>query len=172
MNSKYNTKLVFWNAQTSSVIAKQQADAQRDKQKGRLPEHIYRFDSVLEFQVYLHLNSMYPSHRIKRQVPVTLIPSGKCHPKGKKWRIDFAITYSSCDSSVMHYIEAKGRITPEFRNTLPILEITNPDVFNKLFLVFGRKIPTENRVVNNLLSTKLVSHVYSFQTFTKLKALR
>lgn len=169
--SKYKSKIVHWDAKQGGVISKREADALREGKRNRLPPYIYRFDSTLEFCVYIKLLNLFPPNRIKRQVPVELIPKGQCHPKGKTWKVDFAITYPNKDSS-MFYVEAKGRITPEFRNTLPILEHTNPEVFNKLILVFGSKIPHENRVIANLLSKKFISRIHTLKSFNLLKALK
>lgn len=169
--NKYNSKVVFWNALKMCSVSKHEADSLRESKRKRLPDYIYRFDSTLEFRVYLALTKMYGASRVKRQISVPLIPHGICYPKGKAWKIDFAVVNSFDSSKYAFYVEAKGRITPEFRNVLPILEHTNPDVFNRLFLVFGTKIPTENRVVANLLQGKNHHRVHTLKSFSSLTRL-
>lgn len=165
MTHKYLAKVVFWDSQRLCTIPKEEADSLREPKRKRLPPHIYRFDSSLEFKVYLQLLKLYKPRRIKRQVAVRLIPPGICHPKGKTWRCDFAITHPCDDTKIIKYVEAKGKITPEFRNHLPILEHTNPSVFRSLIIVFGSRIPKDNRVIANLLNQQKQCQILNLRTF-------
>ena len=168
---KYKSCVVHWDSKAWRVIDKQDADKQRSGKQKRLPEHIYRFDSTLEFNVYLKLIKMYSVSRVKRQHPVLYIPPGECYPKGKLWKVDFAIRSSTYEHDYSFYIEAKGAITADFRDKMPILEHTNPEVFRRLFLIFGSRIPVKSKVVRNLLATKHIRQIYTLKKFQQLEKL-
>lgn len=171
MTNKYSARVVFWDNQRMCVTSKQQADSLRVGKQKRLPSHIFRFDSKLEFEVYLHLLKMYPANRIRRQVPLPLIRKGLCYPRGKPWKIDFAITWNFNKNHIYRYVEAKGIVTSDFRNILPVLEQNNPEAFSKLILVFGSSIPTKNRIISNLLASKKKRDMYTLRTFNLLEKI-
>lgn len=171
-SNKYGSKIVFWDSTNRCVISKEQGDSCREGKRNRLPKHIYRFDSTLEFKVYMKLTQMYSPERVKRQVRLCLVPPGKCCPKGKFWKVDFGITKKSNPKEYEHYVEAKGRITVDFRYTLPMLEYSNPEAFNRLTLVFGSKIPHGNQVISSLLRKDFSSHIYTVGTFNHLHKLK
>lgn len=165
---KYKARAVFWDTKREIVIDSSAVEGYRAKNRLKLPEHITRFDSQHEFKVYLRLCWMYGEHRIKRQYPIEVIPPGRCYPKGKHWKVDFAIATSWSTPKISHYVEAKGALLPEFVNTLVQLEIAQPDIFENLSVVFGRSIPTENKVVHSLLNQYYVPY---FCTLEELKQL-
>lgn len=165
--NKYNAKIVYWDTITNSVISKDKADSLREGERSRLPSYIVRFDSTLEFEVYLKLLFLYGSDRVHRQVPVELIPKGTCYSTGKPWKVDFGII-NPFNNSYRFYVEAKGRITADFRNTLPILEHTNPEVFKRLILVFGSKVPVRNRVIASLIKSSNYPRIYTLKKFNQL----
>ena len=165
---KYKARAVFWDTKQEIVIDSSEVERYRIKDRLKLPEHITRFDSQHEFKVYLRLCWMYGEHRIKRQHPIEVVPPGRCYPKGKTWKVDFAITTSWSNPKISHYVEAKGALLPEFVNTLVQLEIAQPNVFEKLSIVFGRSIPTENKVIHSL---SYRNHVPYFCTLEELKQL-
>ena len=169
--NKYGARPVFWNIQSRSVISKETADSQRQGKRRQLPNSIVRFDSTLEFNVYLKLVSFYGAARVHRQVPVEIIPRGTCYPNGKTWRVDFGIVRPCGRLPYCKYVEAKGKITPEFKNLLPILEQINPDAFNKLTLVFGSQIPIANRVIANMIGGGFKKRIYTFKQFNQLEKI-
>lgn len=165
---KYKAKAVFWDTKREIVIDNSAVEKYRAKNRLKLPDHITRFDSQHEFKVYLRLCWMYGEHRIKRQYPIEVIPPGRCYPKGKCWKVDFAITTAWAVPKISHYVEAKGALLPEFVNTLVQLEISQPNVFKNLSVVFSRSIPTENKVIHSLLNQ---FHVPYFCTLEELEQL-
>ena len=169
---KYRARVIYWDTRCERVITKEVADASRGGKRNRLPAHIYRFDSTLEFNVYLKLIEMYGQNRVKVQHPILYIPPGKCYPKGKFWKVDFAIRAPNKEHEYSFYVEAKGIITDGFKDKLPILEFTNPEVFRRLFLVFGSKVPFESKVIRALASAPQFKQFYTLKEFRILKKLR
>ena len=162
-SSKYKAKHVFYDSKTRSVISACSTDIYRVNGKLKLPSHIWRFDSIHEFKVYLELTRMYGVDRIARQHKLEIIPSGCCYPKSKDWRVDFAILNSSRFGGCSHFIEAKGAFLPEFATTLACLEQNNEYAFEKLYLVFPGKPPTTNRVLNSLMKTYFANHIFTLK---------
>lgn len=148
--TKYGAKYVFWNNNSRTVISSEDANKLRSGKQNKLPEYIRRFDSRHEFKVYLELVRIYGYRRVRTQVSTSILPKGICFPRGKNWRIDFAITEFNSDYEYCVYVEAKGLITREFVYTLACLEAYKPSIFNNLALVFPNAIPVENSVIKNL----------------------
>lgn len=159
--AKYGAKYVFWNRDTQTVISSEYANKLRRGKQNKLPEYIRRFDSQHEFKVYLELARIYGYQRVRTQVAISILPPGICFPRGKSWRIDFAVTEFGDDYEYCVYVEAKGLITREFAYTLACLEAHKPLIFNNLVLVFPKAIPTENSIIKNLsksyLSNRLIT---------------
>ncbi len=107
---KYRSKPVFWNKENRRVISPLEAEKYRSKGKLKLPEYLERFDSTLEFNVYQKLVDLFGENRIVRQYPLEIFFPGCCYPKGKKWRVDFAVRYSSNSDDFVYFIEAKGAL--------------------------------------------------------------
>jgi hypothetical protein len=168
---KYKAKPVFWDTKQEIVIDSSEVGKYRVKNRLKLPEHITRFDSQHEFKVYLELWRMYGGHRIKRQYPIEVIPSGRCYPKGKHWKVDFAITTSWSNPEISHYVEAKGALLPEFVNTLVQLEIAQSTIFENLCVVFGRSIPAENKVIKTLLNQYFTPYFCTLEELEQLTHL-
>jgi hypothetical protein len=147
---KYKSKAVFWDLNKLIVISKQRADEYRFENNKKLPTHIVRFDSTHEFAVYLELSRIYGHRRIVRQYPLEIFPASVCYPKGKTWKVDFAIISSKPPFSFTNFVEAKGVMMREFRGTLACLEQNNFEAFEKLSMVFPRAIPTDCTLVKTL----------------------
>ncbi len=100
-----------------------------------------------------------------------IFPPGYCYPKGKKWRVDFAIRSLYSPPSFVRFVEAKGMVLSEFRHTLAALEAHDDPSFDKLRLVFSRSIPQDNAFIKNLAKTHFESQMYSLKHFEKLQVL-
>ncbi len=160
---KYKAKYVFWDSRDKVVRSGIDIEIYRCNGKLKLPEHIWRFDSQHEFKVYLELVRIFGVDRIERQYLSTLFLPGKCYPKGKNWKVDFAIKDAEIPGDFSHFVEAKGAFLPEFATTLAILEARNPWFFNELFVVFNSKPPTSSRVIKSLLKTDFKNHLISLK---------
>ncbi|NJL51411.1 MAG: hypothetical protein HC930_02900 [Hydrococcus sp. SU_1_0] len=150
---KYKSQAVFWNTVTNVVVPKQSVEQYRKGNRLELPRCIERFDSQHEFKVYLELVRMYGAECIIKQYPLEIIAPGYCYPKGKLWKVDFAILQTPASYAPSLYVEAKGVFLPEFGHTLASFEQTDPETFYQLFVVFTDKLPIENLVVKNLLKS-------------------
>lgn len=139
------------------------ANSLRSGKQNKLPQYIRRFDSQHEFKVYLELVRIYGTKHVRNQVSVSLLPPGDCFPRGKNWRVDFAITDAIVDTDVDFYVEAKGIITREFTYTLACLEQHKPEIFNNLYLIFPNAIPTENAVIRNLCKTEFKNRILTLK---------
>lgn len=164
---KYKAKKVFWNTITQTVVGSQFIEGYR-KPNGRLdiPNCIQRFDSQHEFKVYLELVRMYGDERVFPQYPIEIVQMGSCYPNGKTWKIDFAIREGKLSYLPNLFVEAKGAFLPEFAFTLAACEAVNPAIFDNLHIVFSDKIPTENRVIKNLLKS---TFKHNLMTLKQLK---
>lgn len=118
---KYKAKAVFWHTEWKMVLDKSNLEEYRSKNRLKLPDNVFRFDSQHEFKVYLELCRMYGTDRVIRQYPVEIIPPGYCYPKGKTWKVDFAIKNVGQLPTVFALVEAKGFFLPEFAYTLALL---------------------------------------------------
>ncbi len=117
-----------------------------------------------------HLIELFGCTAVKHQYPVDLLPPGRCHPKGKKWTIDFAIRPDKQFKRSLMLVEAKGYPTDTFLTNLSILEATNPNLFKSLFLIFERNIP-DNRMIANLRKTNIGAKVLTLQEFVERNSL-
>jgi hypothetical protein len=151
---KYKSKAVFWDLNKLIVISKERADECRFENNNKLPSHIVRFDSTHEFTVYLELSRIYGYHRIVRQHPLEIFPASVCYPRGKTWKVDFAIIAKTPPFAFTNFVEAKGVMMREFRGTLACLEQNNFEAFEKLSMVFPRTIPTDCTLVKTLFRSK------------------
>jgi hypothetical protein len=147
---KYRSKAVFWDLQKRIVISRESAIRHRLGDSTKLPKHIVRFDSIHEFTVYLELSRIYGHHRIVRQYPLHIFPKSVCYPNGKTWRVDFAITAEGMSRTFSNFVEAKGVMMREFRVTLGCLEQNNSNAFQRLSMVFPKRIPTECALIKTL----------------------
>lgn len=166
---KYHSKYVFWDKLNQRVINAHEADKLRSGKQDTLPKHIRRFDSLHEFKVYLELIRIYGIQRIKTQVHVNILPRGLCFPRGKTWKVDFAITESDDSHFAYKYVEAKGLITREFIYTLACLETYKPNIFHNLHLVFVRSIPIENNMIKSLTKSHWNNHMLTLKDLQKLR---
>ncbi len=169
---KYKAKAVFWDAQ-KGIVLDSVADIDKYRTKGRLklPKHISRFDSQHEFKVYLELCRMYGEHRIVRQFLIEIIPPGCCYPRGKYWKVDFAITNESGSPTMLAYVEAKGAFLPEFCYILAILEQADWHTFDNLHIVFPRNPLKENHVVKALLDSGCGPNLHTIEELKQLTKL-
>jgi hypothetical protein len=168
---KYSSKPVYWDRQRLCVISKEKANSYRTKKTPRLPDYITKFDSTLEFKVYLELVRMYGQENIVCQHPIQIIPPGYCYPKGKVWKIDFAVFNTSKPYGFQYFVEAKGKVLPEFRTSLACLEQRNLDVFNKVCLVFDRTVPMSDFLVTALYKSHRRDSLLTLSQLEKLPRL-
>ncbi len=168
---KYRSKPVFWDLLDKRVISSLGVEKYRFKGKLKLPNHIERFDSTLEFNVYQKLIDLYGNRRIVTQYPLMIFPPGYCYPKGKYWRVDFAVKTAIGSNDYTRFVEAKGAVLSDFRHTLSALENHDERSFCKLRIVFGGGIPQDSAFVKNLLKTDFKRNLYSFKHFEKLTRL-
>lgn len=156
---KYKSRYVYWDLIKQVVIDPQDIELYRHQGRLKLPNHLIRFDSVHEYKVYLQLCRIYGSNRIVRQYQLGILPSCRCHPRGKKWKVDFAIISPRNNDTYCLYVEAKGAFLPEFAHTLACLEVNNTTAFQQTFIVFSNNIPIKNQVVKSLLKTDFKHHL-------------
>lgn len=168
---KYKAKAVYWNLVTRTVVSAQSIEQYRVNGRLDLPKCIARFDSQHEFKVYLELVRMYGASSIVRQHPITVIEECCTYPKGKTWKIDFLIQPGNGKLSAPKYVEAKGAFLPEFANTLAFLEMTNNELFMKLFIVFGNKLPSGSQPLKNLLKSSMKHNLLTLPELKDLSQL-
>lgn len=171
MTTKYAAKHVYWDTNKQIVRSLHDVEIYRCNGKLKLPLHYFRFDSQHEFKVYLELVRMYGEHRIKRQVSERLLPSCRCYPRGKYWKIDFAITDLNNPKVIEHYVEAKGVFLPSFGDTLAAFETNNRYRFKHLYLVFPREIPIQRQVVRNLFNSDDCDRLMTLKDLKQLTEL-
>ncbi len=168
---KYGSKQVFWDKRNRQVVNPLSIEKRPGTGKLILPDHIERFDSTLEFKVYQKLLDLYGEKRITRQYSLEIFPPGYCYPKGKYWRVDFAIRSIYTPPAFAQFVEAKGIVLPEFRHTLAALESHNELAFCKLRIVFAHELPGNSSFIKNLMKTDFDAQMYSLKHFEKLKRL-
>lgn len=168
---KFRSRYVFWDLNKCTLVNKHDIEIYRCHGKLKLPPYIARFDSQHEFKVYLQLCRLFGADRIIRQYPIDIIPPGCCYPKGKTWRVDFAIIGSKDRESYSYFIEAKGAFLPEFSQTIAFLEAHSISDFEKLKIVFIGKLPEKSKVIKSLLKGKFKDNLLTLNQLKKLKAL-
>ena len=168
---KYQPKPVYWDSNNQIVINRQEAEKHRTKYRLNLPPYIFRFDSTHEFNVYLELVRMYGVDRVVRQYPLKVFPPGHCYPKGKTWKVDFAINSAKPPFHFTHYVEAKGLLMRESRLMLASLECHNREAFNRFYLVFSNGLPLENDLVKALHNSDCKEMLLTLPELKKLKTL-
>jgi hypothetical protein len=171
VESKYKAKVVYWNLVTRTVVSTQSMEQYRVNGRMQIPQCIARFDSQHEFKVYLELVRMYGADCILRQYPVEIVPECYCYPKGKKWKVDFGITGSFDETEPMFHVEAKGAFLPEFATTLVLLEMTDPAMFDNLFIIFGSKMPSDSLPLRNLLRGEFKQNLLTLPQLKDLSRL-
>lgn len=169
--SKYNASPVYWDSLNKTALSSAAMKNLRESGALKKSGRFSRFDSTLEFDVYLKLVDLVGVDRIARQFPLEVVPPGYCYLTGKRWRVDFAILNKAGDKFPVSYVEAKGLVLPEFRFQLASLEAYDPDAFDQLTIVFADKIAND-RMFKHLMRTDFSSRVYTlkeFQCISKLK---
>lgn len=161
---KYRSKPVFWDEKNKCVAPDWQLNDLKTLGENLARESFLRFDSTLEFHVYLKLVDMYGDKRVLRQYPLEVIPPGYCYLTGKKWRVDFAILDRIGDKFPVRYVEAKGMITTDFSYALACLEAYDPDSFEQLSLVFGQRFPS-GKLMTRLRKTDFADRIYTLKQF-------
>ncbi len=144
--NKYSARGTYWHKSEQRCLTKTEAiwyKANKDSSQ----ELVY-FDSLFELKVYRTLTQMFGFYAIEIKYPVLLLPQGRCHPKGKKWTIDFAVKPERQSKRPLMLVEAKGVPTESFLAQLAVLEVTNPAIFKSLFLLFERQIPSKKMITN------------------------
>jgi hypothetical protein len=168
---KYRAKVVYWNLVTRTVVSTQSMEQYRVNGKLKVPKCIARFDSQHEFKVYLELVRMYGAENIVRQYPIEIIQECCTYPKGKTWKVDFAIEPINRRFYVPRYVEAKGAFLPEFATTLAFCELTNSEMFPRLYIVFGNKLPSGSQPLKNLLKSSMKSNLLTLPELKDLSLL-
>ena len=69
-------------------------------------------------------------------------------------------------------IEAKGVLTEACISNLVTLEVTHPEYFNALYLLFERALPTSNRVIGRLLKTDFQHRILLLEQFVERAVLQ
>jgi hypothetical protein len=164
--SKYKANPLYFHSQTSQVITAKDA-------KGLDKSNLQYFASQHEFNVYQTLLPFKERHgfELKTQSPVELIKPKllTSYPKGKTWLADFEL--KDKDSTLM-LVEAKGVLLKEFLLILALLELTNQEFFDKLWLIFPRQLPQNNEVINRLLKTPMKERLLTMKEFERYIHLR
>lgn len=145
--SKFSAKSLYYHPQSQQIYSKIEAKQLSSFERREL---IY-FPSQHEFNVYRALLPLTDKLRLEVHFPIQVIPPKvlKTYPLGKKWTVDFALMDKD-DMSIVAFIEAKGVPTRDFLFNLALLELRNPHLFNKTWLIFPSKIPTQCQVIKNL----------------------
>ncbi|MDJ0690442.1 MAG: hypothetical protein QNJ41_18275 [Xenococcaceae cyanobacterium MO_188.B32] len=188
--NKYHAKKVYYDTSNRMMVSQAMIACYRHKGKLKLPSDILCFDrgtpvtagtvvlrrcngdSKFEFKVYRTLVDLFGSHAVICHYPIELIPSGQCYPEGKDWKIDFAIKPSLYAKEPSMLIEAKGVLTESCISNLVTLELTHPEYFNALYLIFERALPTTNRVIRRLLKTDFQHRILLLEQFVELEVLQ
>lgn len=169
---KYGSKPVYWNDIHDRVLSLEEVESYRVNGKLKIPSIISRFDSTHEFLVYQELIRIYGKQRITRQVPLEIVRPSHCYPKGKVWKVDFAISELVFGSKpVRSYIEAKGAFLPEFAYVLSALEELRPTDFLKLKIIFSNEIPRSNKVVDALMRSSFSRNIFTLNELKQRKRL-
>jgi hypothetical protein len=168
---KYRAKVVYWNLVTRTVVSTQSMEQYRVNDKLRVPKCIARFDSQHEFKVYLELVRMYGTANVLRQYPIDIIEECCTYPRGKTWKVDFAIRFNLGSYLPHKFVEAKGAFLPEFATTLAFCEMTKPHMFAHLFIVFGNKMPSGSQPLKNLLKSSMKSNLLTLPELKDLSRL-
>jgi hypothetical protein len=136
--TKYFNKLVFYDQISGETFERRPKDAPSGQ--------IIKFDSKLEFAVFLELKHYASSFEIKHQVSVELKPKTK-YSAPANYVVDFG-AYDKQVGEFDFYVEVKGLLTPEAALKLKVLEIAEPSIREKLLIVsresshyFGKKFP-------------------------------
>lgn len=153
--SKYRAKALYLNISTNEIIEANKID--NFSKDTRL---VY-FASRYEYRVFLALQNCFDFHLIEHQKKIEVIPKNRitCFPNGKYWKVDFAVKRKN-NSRML--IEAKGCLTKEFLMNLTLLELNNQECFNRLWIVFPRKIPN-NLILKRLLKTSMENRIMTLE---------
>ncbi len=153
MKNKYRAKAVFYSHSLYRALTEHEIKIYQTCVNNPYGV-ITKFDSKLEFKVFQVLQNcplvsdIIPHHQIR------LIPknSSSIFPNGKTWKVDFLV--QGKQDKPLFLVEAKGIISRDFPFLLNLLEQNQPELFNKLWLVFNDKIPTSKLLVKNLRKSK------------------
>lgn len=168
---KYRNKPVYWDTEKRVTVSRAKAEAKKTYGQFRYPKNVLRFASTLEFNVYLELCRMYGSDNIHCQYPVLIANPGYLYPKGKTWRVDFAIAAVKDSDKITYFVEAKGLWLPEFTYTLSLLEQHDRNKFSRLRIIMGTEIPTERRVVASLYDSAFRNNLLVYEDLKQLRHL-
>ena len=166
MTHKYRAKPIYYDLLKNEQLTRNEVDFYKDNYPSYYRDEIAFFASTFEFNVYQALLSKFSKSWIKLQHPVEIIGKGICYPKGKIWLADFAIVNPS-SNFLIAIVEAKGVLTKDFVLTLASLESMQPQLFQKVHLVFSDVIPTQNQVIKRLFRS---SHRDKILTLSELQA--
>lgn len=92
------------------------------------------FDSAFEAAVYRQLKRVRYVD-VDRQYKVTIKPPSPNFP-AKFWGCDFIVQPELPSNELFLLVEAKGLITSEFINSMQLLELTDPQEYSLLLIVF------------------------------------
>lgn len=134
--SKYGNKPVYYDTNKQVLVLPELLSKDDKKRKSRF---LY-FASMHEYRVF-ELLSSFDFYRLRLQHKIELIPPNKVeiYPKGKYWTVDFMVETKGGD---LIPIEAKGTVMRDFPLILALLEMHKPYLYQNLWIVFPKKIPT------------------------------
>ncbi len=164
--SKFSAKSLYYHPQSQQFYSKIET-----KQLNSLARReLIFFPSTHEFKVYRALLSLADKFFLEVHPKVQIIPPKvlKTFPQGKKWTVDFLLRDKD-DRTITALIEAKGIISKDFPLILALLELHNKELFDKTWLIFPSKIPTQCQVIKNLIEIQ-PCRVETLALFTKRMA--
>lgn len=142
MKNKYKASQVYFSISLERELTDYEAQESIYRDFGK----VLKFDSRFEYQVFKVLHQSSLAYEIIPHCSIALLPPCKTYPKGKSWKVDFLV--KGQHKEPLFLVEAKGLVNREFPWILAALELTNPVLFQKLWLVFNR-IPS-NQVIKVL----------------------
>lgn len=149
MQNKYQAKAVFYDTLNQCQLTREEVEFSLKNYPKCHKANIVRFDSTLEFKTYLALRRWYSRSQIICQYQIEIIPPSTCFPKGKKHKIDFAITVSPRSEKIAALVEAKGYQTKIYPYILSLIERHQPKYFDKYYLVFANSVEKKSAMVDN-----------------------
>jgi hypothetical protein len=163
--SRNAAKAVYYNPFIKKVVTPEFYNNSCDLQ-GMREQYIF-FASKLELRTYQMLVDNFGIARVYRQYPIQLFEKGLCYPKGLFWRVDFVVLrdtsrWNFIDPFPIQYlVESKGIVERAFRYQLTALESYQPELFEKLYVVFGSSFPSID-IIKNLQRSTVKDRILSF----------
>ena len=147
--NKYNARSFYYDPLKDNILLQTEGRG-RPAMEEDARKHCIFFASEHEFQVYQTLRTKFASAAISTQYAVPILPRCECYPKGKTWTVDFAVFHPSIRKTPMMLVEAKGHPTEGFKYQLALLNLSQPELFKKLMIVFSNSVPLSIDIFRNL----------------------